>query len=84
MVFAEVGMTYTKVEIHGVEYATKMKKWCRRTIGMPKGPDGTLKFSEMIWYHTPYYKNRQDYGDTIHRFYFRNPVHATLFALRWL
>jgi hypothetical protein len=77
-------MKYTKVEIHGVAYATKMKKWCSKTIGKPKGPDGTLKFSEMIWYYNAYYTNRQNFAETIHRFYFRDPAHATLFALRWV
>jgi hypothetical protein len=78
-------MKYTKVEIHGVaQYATEMKKWCRNAFGMPKGPDKALPFSEMIWYHNASYKNQREFGKAIHRFYFRDPAHATMFALRWI
>lgn len=70
-------MKYTVVEIP-VDRSYGTRQWCHESIGKSKGPSGELKWGEMIWWRLPNYRKN------IVKFYFRNPEHATLFALRWL
>ncbi len=66
-------MKYTKItlpENRRIDAA----KWAREHIGRSKGENGELPWHEMIWYRSSI---KEGYA-----FYFRNPEHATLFALR--
>ena len=67
-------MTYTKIIIPE-ERRIAATKWARECFGRCKGENGDLHWNEMIWFmqHTKAGVN----------VYFRNPEHATMFALRW-
>ena len=69
-------MKFTPVDLPINYGKIEAVKWIRETIGYSK-PDAMARWDEMIWYH--------DWVSTkeCFRFYFRNPEHATLFALRW-
>ena len=67
-------MTYTKIVIPE-RCRTEAIKWTREHIGKSKGYDGMLRWDQMVWYKSSI---KEGYA-----FYFRNPEHATLFALRW-
>ena len=68
-------MKYTKIVI-AEKHRTNAVKWAREHFGMPKGENGDLRWSELIWYKASI---KEGYV-----FYFRDPQHATAFALRWL
>lgn len=67
-------MTYTKVVIPE-DRRIAATKWARDTFGKSKGENGELRWDQLVWYmqHT-----KAGVG-----VYFRDPEHATLFALRW-
>ena len=67
-------MTYTKIIIPE-ERRKEAAKWARECFGKPKGENGELRWDQLVWYmqHT-----KAGVG-----VYFRNPEHATMFALRW-
>ena len=75
MVYIEVAMKYTKIVITE-ERRIEATKWAREHFGMSRGENGDLPWNEMIWY-----KQGLQEGSG---FYFRDPQHATAFALRWL
>ncbi len=73
-------MKYIKIDIpegHRIE-ATK---WAREFIGRPKGENGELHMSEILWYKHSFPFGHKNGNKA--RFYFRNPDHATWFMLRW-
>lgn len=67
-------MTYTQIvirEAHRIE-ATN---WARASFGHPRGNADNFRHAHLIWY-----SQQLKVGAG---FYFRNPEHATLFAMRW-
>jgi len=68
-------MTYTKIVIREA-LRIPATKWARETFGRSKGEDGNLHWDELVWY-----SQQLKIGAG---FYFRNPEHATMFALKWL
>ena len=67
-------MKYTKIVI-AEECRIAATKWAREHFGRSRGENGDLPWNEMIWYKQIIHEGAG--------FYFRNPEHATLFALRW-
>jgi hypothetical protein len=67
-------MTYTKIVIPE-ESRIEATKWARACFGKSKGENGELRWDQLVWYMQ---KTKTGVG-----VYFRNPEHATMFALRW-
>jgi len=56
-----------------------IRKWCRETFG--PGAGGNAGFN---WYARQISDGPYWLQPECHRFFFRDPAHATMFALKWI
>jgi hypothetical protein len=77
---------YTKVivpRLYNYKEHTTMRAWCKENFGASNN-----KKDKDLGYLNPWYANKEWHNDgsafvSASHFCFRNPAHATLFALRW-